>query len=826
MAMPIPSPHDSWERLNTQLTIGSVALNLAICLAGTTLMILLVRQTALLGAPRKTQSYALAGIAFGFGAWATHFVAMLRYGEGFAAGYAVIPTVVSFIVALMGGMASVLVLMRKPFPSRSRRAAASALLAASLAAMQFTAMISLVVPVLLQWTLFGFVLSIVLPMGFFYFGLSVALAFKGRASGIIAIQSLTAGVGAMHFTAMGTISLVPGKMPDHRLALSLDGMITWIALASLAIFGLSICVQLVRQQAAHTLAQKERAYTIIVQKARDTIAQTNARLDTALENMHEGLCMFDSKERIVLCNRRFGEIWRLDDAAGAPGTTLNQLILNGFTNSEGHAAAAQRIGAFRAILQDALGEKRISPVIIDLGEHGTFSVANNPLPDGGWVTTCVDITQQRRTAEQIEHMAVHDALTGLPNRIQFYLHLDHALEHTDAKRSRIAVIAIDLDRFKEINDVYGHATGDWLLQTIAQRLDEARRDGEVIARLGGDEFAAAKRFRDQGELDAFLARLFQGITTPVVDGERRLVASVSLGVAIQGQDGDNRETLLNNADLAMSRAKASLRERIFYFEPGMDESARLRRQIANDLRLATERGEFTLFYQPQRLVQSGALSGYEALLRWNHPTRGFVPPDVFIPVAEETGEILQIGEWVLRQACLEARGWSPEIKVAVNVSPVQFLQSGLVDTVRQILLDTGLSPRRLELEITETAIITDKQRALDCLRQIKAMGVSVAIDDFGTGYSSLDTLHSFPFDKIKIDKSFLLKADTNTQARAIIRAVLALGRSLNIPVLAEGVENAAQLEVLKAEGCEEAQGYFFGRPAPAPSLQNQAAAKS
>jgi EAL domain-containing protein (putative c-di-GMP-specific phosphodiesterase class I) len=276
----------------------------------------------------------------------------------------------------------------------------------------------------------------------------------------------------------------------------------------------------------------------------------------------------------------------------------------------------------------------------------------------------------------------------------------------------------------------------------------------------------------------------------------------------------------------MYRAKSSVGESICFFEPAMDESARQRRHLAADLRRAVERNEFTLLYQPQVSIQTGDVTGHEALLRWNHPVRGLISPDEFIPIAEETGAILEIGEWVLREACREARHWPAEQKVAVNISPVQFVQQGLVDRVRAVLVETGLSPSRLELEITETAIMTDKMGALHSLRQFKAMGVSIAIDDFGTGYSSLDTLHSFPFDKIKIDKSFLLRAESSPQARAIIRAVLALGRSLEIPVLAEGVENERQLAVLRHEGCDEAQGYYFGRPAPAPSLRLQNAVNS
>lgn len=558
-----------------------------------------------------------------------------------------------------------------------------------------------------------------------------------------------------------------------------------------------------------------------IRQVQQLAEQTARQLDTALENMHEGLCLFDADERLVLCNRRFRELWDLDKSDTVPGTPLEQLILAGFMNTDGPDHAAEHVWEFRHIIDEALGEERISPVVAELGTGRVVSIANSPLPEGGWVTTCTDITEQRRSEAQIEHMAFHDPLTGLPNRARYHRRLDHAIERAAQAGSQVAVIAIDLDRFKEVNDTYGHTAGDQALQAIAERLTGTMGDGEVVARLGGDEFAAAKTFCDKTELDEFLIRLKEAFVAPVTAEGQSLTLAASLGVAVYPRDGANRETLLNNADLALHRTKSSIGHTVCFFEPDMDESARARRQLANDLRHAVPGGELRLLYQPQRSLKNGAISGYEALVRWHHPKRGLIPPAEFIPLAEETGDIFAIGDWVLREACAEARHWPETLKVAVNLSPVQFLQQGLIERFRAILVETGLSPSRLELEVTETAIITDKARALHCLRQFKAMGVSVAIDDFGTGHSSLDTLHAFPFDKIKIDKSFLLRAETSHQAMAIIRTVLSLGRSLAIPVLAEGVENESQLQVLESEGCDEAQGYYFGHPAAAPSLDLQ-----
>jgi len=557
-----------------------------------------------------------------------------------------------------------------------------------------------------------------------------------------------------------------------------------------------------------------------IKATQDALAVKTHQLDTAIGHMSHGLCMFDAEERLLLANRAFYRIWSIPEDQCQPGITLAAMTYAGFLGRTRDKGPAETLAFIRQSVQHAIECGGTPSWTLEVAEDLILSVAEQPIPGGGWITTFEDITAQRRSEAQIAHMAMHDALTGLPNRTRFYRALDEMLAGSAAgeDRDKVAVIAIDLDRFKEINDTFGHASGDHLLHTLAARFSACGREGEAIARLGGDEFAAALRFTDRAELNDFIARLRTCIAAPVTDEGQPLSVGASLGVAIYPQDGPTRETLLNNADLAMYRAKSTLGESVCFFEPGMDETARQRRQLANDLREALPRGEMSLLYQPQRSLRTGALAGYEALLRWNHPRRGLVSPTEFIPIAEETGEIIALGEWVLRQACIEARNWPGGEKVAVNLSPVQFLQLDLVEVVRGVLLETGLPARRLELEITETAIIADKLRALHCLRQIKAMGVSVAIDDFGTGYSSLDTLQSFPFDKIKIDKSFLLRSEGSAQARAIIRAVLALGKSLDIPVLAEGVETESQLRVLEAEGCDEAQGYYFGRPAAAPSL--------
>ena len=438
----------------------------------------------------------------------------------------------------------------------------------------------------------------------------------------------------------------------------------------------------------------------------------------------------------------------------------------------------------------------------------------------GFASYMIDERGRMESYERLQHLALNDALTGLANRVSFNDRLDHEIERTrEEEGTMTAVIVIDLDRFKEINDLRGHAAGDQALKIVARRLTRLATDGEFVARLGGDEFAAIKRFKDQNDLLGLVSRLEKSLFESLRLDDFEIAAGASIGVAVYPRDGADRERLVSNADLAMYRAKNDVTRAVCFYESAMDETARARRALATDLRLAVERGELSLHYQVQTSVATGTVCGYEALLRWTHPQRGMIPPAVFIPVAEENGSILAIGEWVLRTACQQAASWDNDHKIAVNLSPVEFAHADLAKLIHQILVETGLSPRRLELELTESTIVADKVRTLHVLRQIKALGVTIAIDDFGTGYSSLDTLRSFPFDKIKLDRSFMADVERSPQAKAIIRAVLTLGRSLEIPVLAEGVETHVQLSILQVEGCNEAQGFFLGRPKPIELIQ-------
>ena len=432
----------------------------------------------------------------------------------------------------------------------------------------------------------------------------------------------------------------------------------------------------------------------------------------------------------------------------------------------------------------------------------------------GLASYLIDDQTRSDSFRKLRHMALNDPLTGLPNRAGFTDRLDLEVAQADKGGSGFSLVVIDLDRFKEINDVRGHSAGDEVLINVAQRMSQHLAPGEFVARLGGDEFAAIHRDDAGTELKAFLDRLEKALFRTISLGTYDIAPGASIGVARYPQDAGDQGTLVSNADLAMYRAKTDPTRHVCHYEPSMDEAVRARRALAGELRDAIAGNQLAVYYQPQNSVSTGEITGFEALVRWTHPLKGPIAPSDFIPLAEETGSIMELGEWVLRTACADAALWDRPYKVAVNLSPVQFSHPNLAKLVHEILIETGLSSLRLELELTETAVIADKARSLQILRQIKALGVSVALDDFGTGYSSLETLRAFPFDKIKLDRSFMSEVETSPQAKAIVRAVLALGKSLDVPVLAEGVETSDQLAVLVAEGCDEAQGYYLGRPAP------------
>jgi diguanylate cyclase (GGDEF)-like protein len=437
------------------------------------------------------------------------------------------------------------------------------------------------------------------------------------------------------------------------------------------------------------------------------------------------------------------------------------------------------------------------------------------MPGGGWVATYEDATERRRAEERIAFLAHHDALTGLPNRNLFRERAEQAV--ADLGRGKgSAVLCLDLDRLKAVNDTLGHGAGDQLLRAVAGRLTACARDTDTVARLGGDEFAVVQAGVDDPEDAELLAeRILQALAQPYDLDGHRVVVGASLGIALAPRDGAQGERLLRCADTALYRAKTDGRGVHRFFEPEMDTRLLARRTMELDLRRALGANELELLYQPLVNLRAGRVCGFEALLRWRHPERGMVSPAEFIPVAEETGLIIPIGAWALRRACLDASAWPEPVRVAVNVSPVQFRSPRLVEAVAEALSEADLPASRLELEITESVMLHDSAATMGTLRRLHDLGMLIAMDDFGTGYSSLGYLRSFPFDKIKIDQSFIQDLQKEGGAEAIVRAITGLGCSLGMRTTAEGVETEAQLSRLRFEGCTEAQGYLFGRPGPA-----------
>lgn len=436
----------------------------------------------------------------------------------------------------------------------------------------------------------------------------------------------------------------------------------------------------------------------------------------------------------------------------------------------------------------------------------------------GLASYLIDTSVRAGSQEQLRHMAAHDPLTGLPNRASFNDCLAEALHEAQESNRKFAVIGIDLNRFKEINDTLGHSAGDEALCILARRMTQRLKGGEFIARLGGDEFAAVKWFADRSEVSAFADRLAGVFNQPMRIGSMETAAGASMGAAMWPDDAKDLDELVNNADVAMYHAKHAFLDTLCFYDAEIGTMVRKRRQLAEALRHALEHDELDVHYQVQMSLRTRQVNGYEALLRWTHPQLGPISPSEFIPVAEENGLIASLGAWVLRRACTDAAAWEPAYRVAVNVSAVQFMDANLPRLIHEVLVETGLPSHRLELELTETALIGDKMRSLHIMRQIKALGVGMALDDFGSGYSSLETLRTFPFDKIKLDRAFVDGIEQDRQSKAIVRAVLALGKSLDIPVLAEGIETDDQMAVLRMEGCDEGQGYLLGRPLPADDL--------
>jgi diguanylate cyclase (GGDEF)-like protein len=549
------------------------------------------------------------------------------------------------------------------------------------------------------------------------------------------------------------------------------------------------------------------------------LRRRNLHFDAAIANMSQGLCMFDANERMIVCNLNYPLMFGLSPEVVKPGVSLRDVL----QHSVDINIASEGVDELYRIRRKIIAAKQPATYCEALADGRIIDIWHRPMADGGWVSTYDDITERRKSESRIAHMASHDALTDLPNRSFLLDRLSQLGSEAGQEEAKVpapltALLLLDLDRFKEVNDTLGHAAGDNLLRMVSERLRALLGKDDFAARLGGDEFAILHAVTSADDTAELARHIIEALITPYdLEGHQANIGA-SIGISLAPIDGMDPEALLRCADLALYRAKGQGRGDFVFFESEMIASAHNRRVLELELREALTLGQFEAHYQPQINVKTGLVSGAEALIRWRHPLRGLVAPSEFIPIAEEVGLIVPIGEWIMRQACRDAAQWREGLRVAVNLSAAQFRGSRLAEMVISALSAGGLAPGRLELEITESVLLEQTEVTLSTLHQLRSLGVRVSLDDFGTGYSSLSYLRSFPFDKIKIDRSFVREVTASANGAAIVRAIASLGASLGMETTAEGVETEEQLDLIRAEGCTEVQGFYFSPARPVGEL--------
>jgi diguanylate cyclase (GGDEF)-like protein/PAS domain S-box-containing protein len=733
----------------------------------------------------------LASLVAASGVWASQFLSLLAFHPGEKIGYSptgVFTSLIAGVLFIGGGLA-----ISTVDNNRSNQVAGGIMLALGLTALHYIGMSAFVVQGHVAWESATIALSVLMAAG----GGIGTLVLAGRArtlrSQLFGSASLTAGFVGLHYAGMAAMTITPDAsvfVPDQMLS----GGVMTLAVASITTLIILGGLGAVLIEASTTRSALDRIRTLANAAYEGIVVIQNGRINDA----NQAFC----------------------DLAGAPLEDLTGQPLLGALLTFDAGVAAEGEDRREGLLQPVSGGRQIPVEVFSrLMDDGARIETRNLT-----VLAIRDLRERRTAEEKIRYLAEHDGLTGLPNRNSLQGRLAAALDRVEASGESLAVICVDLDHFKEANDLHGHHAGDALLVETARRLQAAIGAPSFAARLGGDEFVViqitdADQALSNGAAAAELAAgLLETLKAPMTYEGQELAMAASLGVSLYPDDGRTGEALLVNADMALYRAKEGGRGAYCFFKREMDETIRNRRNLARELRQAIADEDLRVYYQPLARASDGEVCGFEALCRWQHPVRGMIPPIDFIPLAEDSGLIGPLGEWVLRRACADAAAWEKPLRIAVNLSPLQLNNPTLPGLVHEILIETGLAPSRLELEITESALFKDYQRALDNLRRLKALGVRVAMDDFGTGFSSLSTLQSFPFDKIKIDKSFVENINVHDRATVIVRAVLGLGRSLNIPVVAEGVETVEQMDFLRGEACDEIQGYAIGRPAPADTL--------
>jgi diguanylate cyclase (GGDEF)-like protein/PAS domain S-box-containing protein len=758
------------------------------CLASFTGISLLGRARA--STARRLGWLAAAAVTTGSGIWATHFVAMLAYRPGLPVAYELGFTLASVVVAVAVAALGLAVVTYGR--GTWQAPAGGAIVGLGIGGMHFIGMAAMRAQAEIGWDVPLVAAALLLAASLGAASMTAFARQWTRQSTLLASGLLTTAIIALHFTAMGALELTPTPLRPMPDALSSHGWLaSGIAAATIWILAMGLVGALVDLYLAKRAADEA------------------ARLRSLVNATFEGICIH-CEGHVLDANDALGRLIGRSREALA-GRPVLELVAPDHRPLVQARIAAGSEEPYEAELLHSDG-RRIQVEL--LGRAVTYEGR------AARVVSVRDMTERHRAEQRIRHLAHHDGLTDLPNRMLFRDRLDQALASARRSGQALAVLCLDLDRFKEVNDLYGHAAGDELLVQVGMRLCAETRESDTVARLGGDEFAVIQCGMGRPDAVADLAqRLIDTICDPFCLLGQQTLIGASVGIALFPHDGDDVDTLLRNADLALYRAKGDGRGTFRSFEPEMDARLQARRQLERELRETLAAGGLTLHFQPLADAGGGEITGFEALVRWPHPTRGMVGPAEFIPLAEECGLILALGEWVLHAACREAVGWPSPMRIAVNLSPAQFGHGDLPGLVRRVLAETGLAPERLELEITEGVLMKDNERTLAILRQLKGLGVRIAMDDFGTGYSSLSYLQQFPFDKLKIDQSFVRLAEHSTDSLAIVRAVIGLGKSLGMPVVAEGVETAGQRDLLARERCDEVQGYLIGRPMPADRIR-------
>lgn len=762
--------HHDWR-----LVVAAVV----VCLIGNlTAMLLLFRAQQCDRAQRRNWIIASA-FACGVGIWATHFIAMLAYDGGFTITYGVGMTTLSVVLAIGVSLVAILIACEATNPHAF--ISGGVLMALGIGAMHLTGMHAIKAPMDIVYDPYATLTAL------FIGALLASTAFllfqklRGARRLLLSATAMVLAISAMHFISMSSIRLIP--QPDIAATAAILETKT---LASLVI-GVST-----------TLILAALGAVFLASHLTDLRGLANASMEGLLV-LREGL--------IIDANERFQDMsgWQLAELRGKqPDAILVHL------DSTSTTANQETLLTTKAELEVPI-EVMIRRMIYRGRNCEILAVR--------------DLTERKRAQQMIEHLAQHDVLTGLPNRSLFDTRIRQAIQVAQRKHAEVAVFYLDLDRFKAVNDIFGHAEGDRILCKIATILQRATEDRTTIARLGGDEFAVIQTGQPQPDGARRLADLILDGVGAEMDVVRDPTAvGISMGIAIYPADGATAEQLCCNADTALYRAKHAGRGKACFFDAEMDATVRARREIENELRHAITRNQLYVHYQPILESRTGAIGGYEALMRWNRPGHGTSEPDVFITIAEESGVIVQLGEWVLREACIEAARWPQPLSIAVNVSPVQFMLANFYDRVASILQETGLAPQRLELEITEAAFVRDRKATVSTLMRMHELGIRIVMDDFGTGFSSLSNLRALPFDKIKVDRSFTGILEHDAAARSIVRAIIGLGHSLGIRVVTEGVETELQRQIVINDGCEQIQGLLLGKPDIEPSVKMAARA--